>query len=568
MKKLVRTSLVNTPNRRGIKDLNIQFYSHDKNNAGFEFVIKNETDLMQYTAKVLFKFRDSNSSWESDGTVEGNVVKVSFNTELIARCEEVLGYLFLDSDSDSLDVFKFKFNVVLSEIDKGEVEKRKIKHVADIEALELVTRSELRDELAKIQVTGGVDLTNYLTTTVAEETYATKQELRSYALSKDVQSKINGLVTEEQLTEAKNSVVEEVKKLGYAKSTDVPAAYDDSNLKKRVKVLEDRPTTASTSYDDKPLSDRVSALENKQDSDTVYDDSKLVERVKKLEDKPEIDTSHFLTEEILTEKHFISESDVEKIYLKKVDVPTPVNTSKFITEDILTAKKLVTKDELNTLKPNQTLTLNNNTLSITGGNSVELPVNKYEIHGTGMPNGVVEAEIGTTYVDKNKTNGALKWIKTTNGGNTGWEVLIGDTGWRTLNSVSKLKDGSKTSYIKVRRVNNLVTYQFGGLNWGWFGIIRRNGPGFVKHNSSGDKGAKVVYPGGIPEGFRSETSLVGSTYDDKGRPYGMWYLGGKSDSNFIQLTFNEDIPTDRDIGDIRVSAISYLTEEPWPVQLP
>ena len=49
-----------------------------------------------------------------------------------------------------------------------------------------------------------------------------------------------------------------------------------------------------------------------------------------------------------------------------------------------------------------------------------------------MPNGVVTAEIGTTYVDKNKTNGALKWIKTTDGGNTGWEVLIGDTGWRTL----------------------------------------------------------------------------------------------------------------------------------------
>ena len=566
MKKLVRTNLTNTPNRRGTKDLNIQFYSHDKNNAGFEFVIKNETDLSHYTAKVLFKFRDSNSTWQSDGTVEGNVVKVNFNTDLIARCEEVLGFLFLDSDSDSLDVFKFKFNVVLSEIDKVGVANRQIKHVNNIGELELVTKSQLKEELSKLQI-NGVDLTNYLTTTVAEETYATKQELRSYALSKDVPS-INGLITEEQLTEARNSVVEEVKKLGYAKTTEVPAAYDDSDLKKRVKVLEDRPTTASTSYDDKPLRDRVSALENKQDSDTVYDDSKLVERVKKLEDKPEIDTSHFLTEEILAEKHFISERDVEQTYLKKVDVPTPVNTSKFITEETLTAKKIVTKDELNTLKPNQTLTLNNNTLSISGGNSVELPVNRYEIHGSGIPNGVVEAEIGTTYVDKNKTNGALKWIKTTDGGNTGWEVLIGDTGWRTLNSTSKLTDGSRTSYIKIRRVNNLVTYQFGGLQWGWFGIIRRNGPGYLKHNSSGDRGAKVLGVGGIPSGFRSETSLVGPTYDDKGRPYGIWYLGGVTDSNFMQFTFNDPIPTDRDIGDIRVSAISYLTNEPWPTTLP
>ena len=121
MKKLVRTSLVNTPNRRGIKDLNIQFYSHDKNNAGFEFVIKNETDLSEYTAKVLFHFVLSDSTWESSGTIEGNIVKATFNTDLIARCEEVLGFLFLDSESNTLDVFKFKFNVVLSEIDKNEV---------------------------------------------------------------------------------------------------------------------------------------------------------------------------------------------------------------------------------------------------------------------------------------------------------------------------------------------------------------------------------------------------------------------------------------------------------------
>lgn len=504
MKKLVRTNLTNSPTRRGTENLNIQFYSHDRNNAGFEFVVNNESDLTNYTAKVLFNFTDSASTWEANGTIEGNVIKVNFNTNLIARCEEVLGYLFLDSDSDSLDVFKFKFNVVLSEIDKGEVANRQIKHVNNIGDLELVTRSQLKEELSKLQI-NGVDLTNYLTTTVAEETYATKQELKSYALSKDLPS-INGLITEEQLKTANNGVLEEIKKLGYAKTTEVPAAYDDSDLKKRVKALEDRPTTVGTSYDDKPLSDRVSALENKQDSDTVYDDSKLVERV----------------------------------------------------------KKLVTKDELNTLKPNQTLTLNNNTISISGGNSVELPVNKYEIHGTGMPNGVVEAEIGTTYVDKNKTNGALKWIKTTSGGNTGWDVLIGDTGWRTLNSVSR----AGNSFIKIRRVNNLVTYQFGGLQWGWFGVNRRNGPDFVRHNSSGDKGAKVLRPGGIPVGFRSESSLIGGIYSDAGKPYGIWYLGGTSDSNFIQFTFNDPIPTDKDIGDIRVSAISYLTNEQWPLQLP
>ena len=589
MKKLVRTSLVNTPNRRGIKDLNIQFYSHDKNNAGFEFVIKNETDLSEYTAKVLFHFVLSDSTWESAGTIEGNIVKATFNTDLIARCEEVLGFLFLDSESNTLDVFKFKFNVVLSEIDKNEVEKRKIKHVADIEALELVTRSELRDELAKLQVTGGVDLTNYLTTTVAEETYAKKT---------DLPTPYNDSELVERVTNLENK-------------TDKDTVYDDTSVKERLTTLENKPpvdltnyalkSEIPTPYNDSELVQKIGQLEARVDKDTVYDDTNIKERLTNLENKPSVDASNFVTNEALEEKHYVTNEQISSTYATKSEIPQPYSDTELVnrvsaletkqdndtvyddtkvkerltalenrptTGGIVDTSNFVAKNELNTLKPNQTLSLNNSILSISGGNSVELPVNKYEIHGTGMPNGVVEAEIGTTYVDKNKTNGALKWIKTTNGGNTGWEVLIGDTGWRTLNSISKLTDGSRTSTIKIRRVNNLVTYQFGGLQWGWFGIIRRNGPGFARHNSSGDRGAKVLGVGGIPSGFRSETSLVGSTYDDKGRPYGIWYLGGVTDSNFIQFTFNDPIPTDRDIGDIRVSAISYLTNEQWPLQLP
>lgn len=218
-------------------------------------------------------------------------------------------------------------------------------------------------------------------------------------------------------------------------------------------------------------------------------------------------------------------------------------------------------------KPEPRLTLTGNTLGIVGGNNVTLPLPDnvgHEIRGTGSPEGRVVAEIGTTYVDVNVTNGALKWIKHSGAGNTGWKVLIGDTGWRTLNSVSR----AGNSFIKIRRVNNLVTYQFGGLQWGWFGVGRRNGPGYIAHGSSGDRGAKVLPVGGIPEGFRSQASLVGPTFNDGGRPYGVWYLGGQSDSNYMQFTFNENIPTDRDIGDIRVSAISYLTDEPWPTKLP
>ncbi|HGK9924593.1 TPA: hypothetical protein ACJ896_002144 [Streptococcus pneumoniae] len=216
-------------------------------------------------------------------------------------------------------------------------------------------------------------------------------------------------------------------------------------------------------------------------------------------------------------------------------------------------------------KPEPRLTLAGNTLSIAGGNNVTLPIPEnvgVEIRGTGSPEGRITAEIGTTYVDVNATNGALKWIKESGNGNTGWKVLIGDTGWRTLDSVSKFGN----SFVKIRRVNNLVTYQFGGLDRGLFGIVRRGGVGYVGQNET--RGVRILQPDKIPEGFRSESSLIGNIFDDRGAPYGIFYVGGKSDSNFIHFTFNENIPTSKDVTDIRVGAISYLTDEAWPTTLP
>ena len=218
-------------------------------------------------------------------------------------------------------------------------------------------------------------------------------------------------------------------------------------------------------------------------------------------------------------------------------------------------------------KPSPQLTLTGNTLGIVGGNTVTIPLPDnvgHEIRGTGSPEGRVVAEIGTTYVDVNVTNGALKWIKESGNGNTGWRVLIGDTGWITLNSVSKLGN----SVVKVRRINNTITYLFGGLSWGWFGIVRRGGDGYVAQTTDIERNCKILGDGGVPEGFRTPNSLIGAIYNDRGVPYGTWYIGNYSDSNHLRFQFLNPVPTDRDIGDIRVSAISYLTDEPWPTTLP
>ena len=82
--------------------------------------------------------------------------------------------------------------------------------------------------------------------------------------------------------------------------------YDDTELKRRVKTLEDKP-----GYDDSGVKQRIQALEAKPDRDTVYDDSEretpryragrpsrwqgyddtaLVGRITALENKPDKDT--------------------------------------------------------------------------------------------------------------------------------------------------------------------------------------------------------------------------------------------------------------------------------------
>ena len=322
-----------------------------------------------------------------------------------------------------------------------------------------------------------------------------------------------------------NYVDGQAKNVSFTDSDTVNIAYDDSALRERLTSLENRPqidvsefakkTDIPQAYNDSELSRRVSALETKEDKDTVYNDEEIKRRLTTLEAKPTVDVSEFA---------------------KKTEVPTIDSVNNLLRTQGEQATKITALEAKSA----------------------------YEIHGTGMPNGRVSAPIGTTYVDTNVTNGALKWIKESGNGDRGWKVLIGDTGWRTLNSLSRL--GS--SFIKIRRVNNLVTYHFGGLQWGWFGIVRRGGPGHIGHGSSGARGAKVLGVDGIPPGFRTPISLVGPTFNDGGQPYGVWYLGGKSDSNYIQFTFNNEIPTDRDIGDIRVSAVSYITDEDWPTTLP
>ena len=111
-------------------------------------------------------------------------------------------------------------------------------------------------------------------------------------------------------------------------------------------------------------------------------------------------------------------------------------------------------------KPEPRLTLTGITLGIVGGNHVTLPLPDnvgQEIRGTGSPEGRISAEIGATYIDTAKINGALKWIKTTDDGNQGWKVAEGDTGW--VLGWQEDRD-NYTNRMYLRRINDVVHVKF------------------------------------------------------------------------------------------------------------
>lgn len=445
-------------------------------------------------------------------------------------------------------------------------------YITNHQSLEnLVTKEELENK-------------GYLKAHQSLENLVTKDELATKGYLTTHQD-ISGLVTKQELEDkhyltnhqdisnlATNAKVEAVESRVQTLENKTPVDVSNLATKQELESVRNNQQTVDTSnlvtkqeLENKHYIQEHQSLANLVTKDELESKGFLnahqsLEEYAKKTEIPKIDISSFVTKDELEAKHYLKDHQSLDGYVKKSELLPQVDTSTFVSKQELTNMHLVNAEELG----NVSKKMLEQTTKIT---ALESKV-EYEIHGTGMPNGTVSAPIGTTYVDTAVTNGALKWIKQAGTGNTGWKVLIGDTGWRTLNSASKLTDGSRTSTIKLRRVNNLVTYNFGGLQWGWFGIVRRNGKGFVRHNSSGDKGAKVLGVGGIPLGFRSEASLIGGIYNDAGKPYGIWYLGGATDSNFIQFTFNDPIPTDRDIGDIRVSAISYLTDDEWPTVLP
>ena len=210
--------------------------------------------------------------------------------------------------------------------------------------------------------------------------------------------------------------------------------------------------------------------------------------------------------------------------------------------------------------------------TIVAGNDVDTVFgDNYPYDGDNI-NTLKNIPIGSVYVDRLRKNGALKWIKTQmyaenadrNQAQNCWRVLYGDTGNVKLPMTGSPLNGAVLTF---RRINSTVELTWGGLSWGWFGIKRRGAAGYVDHPSDRNKFVTIIPQGGLKEGFIPTGSKLGNMTNDKGVPYGTFYVGGITDSRQVRLQFLNDVPTDRDIGDIRFTTMTYTTEDPWPDQI-
>ena len=158
--------------------------------------------------------------------------------------------------------------------------------------------------------------------------------------------------------------------------------------------------------------------------------------------------------------------------------------------------------------------------------------------GTGSPNGVVVAPVGSTYIDRDATNGAIRWIKKTGRNSVnGWAIDYGDTGWRNITPNPLPANIDKTD-CKIRRVNDVVEVAIG-----YTSVINAT---------------EMVYTNSLPLGFRPAQNVFvtgTSTGPGTSRTGGVAIDGTR-------------IRWQSTVGNWRTAYARYTTDDPWPISLP
>lgn len=331
MKKLIKLEFNNTTRERKTEDSYSELYSYDKNNGSFEFEILNDT-LTTEQVIALFKFTESNKIWKTTGTVEGNKVKVTFDTSLITQNETVICYLYFDEEQRTSDTFRFKFKVKVSEIDKMsryEVKERFINNTVIVDRLDVVTKDELKEALKNV---GGIATEGLLTEVKAEELYAKKTEA----------------VDNTNFELVKNRV------LALELKTDKDTVYDDSEVKERLTTLENKASVDLSNYATKeelrnvsgsqPLADNLVTKEELEAKHYISDVSNLATKEELQEvrnSQPTVDTSNLVTKDELESKHYLTQHQP----LDNLVTKEELNSKGYVTDEVLNSKGYLTQHQ-------------------------------------------------------------------------------------------------------------------------------------------------------------------------------------------------------------------------------
>lgn len=248
MEKIIKRTISLTTKKRDSRNkLFEEFYSHDKNNAVFEFTV--EGGVPTEDIVVLFHFKRTNRHLEVRGRVDNNKIIVNFDTSLIVKDEQVAGYIYYENGEKSNDVYRFMFDVHVSEIDKEhdlpimEQESKRIVPLTDI-----VTKSEITELLKKI---------------VANEKLYDDTEIKQQIDLKADKEAVQAISSKVQALEIK---------------ADNDTVYNDSELRGQIATKADTQTVEA-------IARRVETLEGKPDNDTIYNDTELREKVESKADK-------------------------------------------------------------------------------------------------------------------------------------------------------------------------------------------------------------------------------------------------------------------------------------------
>ena len=492
----------------------------------------NDKPLLDKIREVEEQFRNaSNLYLTSHQSLEHLVTKDELNNKGYLTAHQDISNLATNSKVEAVEqrvqVLENKPDVDLSHVVTKDELASKNYLTAHQDISGLATKQELEVAKASIpQPYNDTEIRGQLARKVDKDTLATlatKQELqtndeeikrRLSNLEGKTDNFISGVSVNKEgsnVTLTYNYVDGQTKNVSFTDSDTVNVAYDDSGLKARLTNLENRPQSSGNNPE---LLKRIEKLENRYIN--TFTPSEANRRLTELTGEATVNSDELVTKTFLNSQGYLTSNALESINRTVGEQNTKIST--------LQAKL------------------------------------DYEIHGTGMPNGVVEAPIGTTYIDKDKTNGALKWIKTTDGGNEGWKVVEGDTGWLT---VFKKDEENNKNTLKLRRVNNMVNVLF-------YGDLAGNDSIFLKKITDNEENLALV---SIASGFKPETAILLTALND----FHDIARTGVESIGVCRFDIVENMLTVDLVANNTAAGISsginklnftYSTYEEWPTELP